>query len=412
MPAFNNTAFLCAYFSFNENADTDSILTSGGWSKVCHDKGSIETYKQFYYPGFIEFFMGGGEGTEVGKYTKKIEETISVGDANVIIKDIVIYMMPYGMALYSIHTEQESDNLDTFTLSLFKMREMRRWNMEELTNFHTKAIAPIEKTALSLGCRGGIIENGNKLKVFQIITAPDKSHFDNDTDTLLFELGTLGKVGGCSHDAPDSPSRSYIEQTVQGNRLSFFNNWKGLALFDTFTILGYDVKPWVRETWATDYFSMIYIHSLYCKFYLFKLNARFRDNPRQGEVLEKEYHDFERLYTFHRISYNFLPDEIDKAIDKALEITEEKKLLAGYISDYNKLHAEESSKRLNRLLTFLAIVTVFSTIWDFACMVNALLPFNEYAATVENGFRIVVSLTLLTVVVAIISMLKKPEKER
>ena len=73
MPAFNNTAFLCAYFSFNENADTDSILTSGGWTRVCHDKGSIETYKQFYYPGFIEFFMGGGEGTEVGKYTKKIE---------------------------------------------------------------------------------------------------------------------------------------------------------------------------------------------------------------------------------------------------------------------------------------------------------------------------------------------------
>lgn len=413
MHFFNDTAFLCAYFSFNEKTDPDTILKTQGWLPVCHDKTTVDSYKQYFYHEFIEFSMGGGNGGHVRKYARRIDKQITVGDAKVAIKDIIIYIMPYGMALYSIQTEQESDNLDSFTLTLFKLREMRRWSSEELEQFRTYAILPIEKAAFSLKSHEeGIIENGNKLKVFQIVTTEKKDDLPDDTDTLLFELGTLGKVGGCSQHASDSPSKSYIERIILRNRLSFFNNWKGLALFDTFTILGYDVKPWVRKTWATDYFSMIYIHGLFCKFYLFKLNARFRSNPQNSEALESEYHDFERLYSFHKISYNFLPGEIDKAIDNALEISEEKRLIAGYISDYNKLRGEESTKRLNRILTFLAIVTVFSTIWDFTCMVNALWPFQRFAETVENGFRIVVSLTLLTIILAIISMLRKPGKKK
>lgn len=412
MSSYSNTAFLCAYFSIDGNTGVETILASEGWRRQHPDDDIIRTYKQYFYPEFVDFCMGTAPGMSVGTYTRTIDQAISVGGKEVLIKNITIYIMPYGLALYSIHTEQHSDNPNDFTLSLFRMRELRNWDHEELTEFHTTAIQPLATAAGALGYVGqSIIENGNKLKVFQIVTTVDMSGLGDDMDTLLFELGTLGRVGGCSQNAPDSPSGQYTSRILKENSLSFYNNWKGLALFDTFTMLGFGVKPWVLETWSTDYFSMIYIHSLYCKFYLFRLNTRFRAHPEEGDALEGEYNDFERLYTFHRLSYNFLPNEIDKAIDKALEISEEQRLISAHISDYNKLKGEESSKRLDKLLTFLTIVTVFSTVWDFSSMINAMVPFDAYTTTAENGFRLIVSVTIVTLVVAVLLMLRKPHRK-
>lgn len=420
MATFHNTAFLCAYFSVNEEIEHDSVLYGEGWREKRETQENVSLYRRFFYPGFVDFMLGPGldnstntyhAQTHVRRFFKKGPGLIKVVGKDVEVKEIILYLMPYGMALYAIHTEMESDDLDDFTLTLYNMRELRNWRREEMADFQGKVIDPLEKLASGLSGMQAlpIVENGNKLKVFQIVTAEKRDDFRGEMNDLLFELGTLGKIGGYSSHASDSPSISYVETTLKDHRLSFYNNWVGLALFDTFTILGYDVRPWVRDTWSDDYFGLIYIHSLFCKFYLFSLAARFQSNPEESEILEKEYHEFERLYTFHRISYNFLPGEIDRAIDRSLEISDEKELIAKYISDYNKLREEESADKLNRILTFLAIVTVFSTIWDFACMLNAMWPFNEFSNSLEIGFRVVISLTLLAVIISIIYMLKKPK---
>ncbi len=411
MPLYNHTAFLCGCFSYDTSVDFVNTLSSLGWHTVEASQEEIAIYRQYFYPGFVDFSLGGGTGFKVSRMCLSGPWKIMVAATEVEIKDIVIYLMPYGMALYSIQTQQEAENLGAFTYPLFLMREVRRWSEPVLADFCHTVIKPLEEASRRLGYQGEtLIENGNKLKVFQIVSTDRKENFSTDTDTLLFEFGTLGKIGGCDNNDPDSPSQSYIDNVLSGHTLSYFNNWRGLALFDTFTLIGYSVKPWVLDTWKNDYFGLIYIHSLFCKFYLFSLAARFRSDPEQSEALEREYHEFERLYTFHRISYNFLPGEIDRAIDKALEISEEKELIAKYISDYNRLREEESGKRLNRILTFLAIVTVFSTVWDIACMIDAMWPFEAFNMKLEYIFRIVVSLTLLTVILAIISMLRKPTK--
>lgn len=411
MSTFCNTSFLCAYFSYDQHLNPNDILVNNGWEQVCFDNKAIEEYKQFYYPEFVDYSLTGSGNNGAKIYTRTIEAQIEVCKVPVLIKESKIYILPYGMALFSIRVEMKSETLNNFTLALFNMREKRRWSSPDLKEFCDHALESVKEAASLLGCRSGnIVEMGNKLKIFQIITAKERRQYPDNLDNTLFELGVLGKIGGCSENDPDSPSKTYIHQIIENNRLSFFNNWMGLALFDTFTIMGFSVTPWMEEAWITDYFSMIYIHNLFSKFYLFQLNSRFRLHPENGKELENEYNEFQRLYTFHKISYNFMPGQINKAMDRALEISEEKKLVADYISGYNKMKDDESSARLDRILTFLAIVTVFSTIWDFSSMLNAMWPFQDFALTVEAGFRIVVLLTLLAVILVIITIIRKPRR--
>lgn len=412
MSTFTDTSYLCSYFSYDQHVNTAEVLTADGWQRVRFDDDTIETYKNFFYPEFVDFTLGNSSDHNcISIYSKTIDRRVDICDFGVEIKDLKIYIMPYGMAIFAIHVEMQSDSLDNFTFALFNMREKRKWTDQKLAEFFEVAISPVVNVSYLLGCTSGnIIEMGNKLKVFQIVNTENRDNYSDNLDYTLFELGILGKIGGCAENNPDSPSQSYIDHIIKNNRLSFFNNWTGLALFDTFTILAYQTAPWMMETWKDDYFSMIYIHNLFSKFYLFRLNSRFRLHPEDGKELEDEYNEFKRLYSFHKISYNFLPGQINAAMDRGLEISEEKELIANYISNYNKQKDDEDADRLNRILTFLAIVTVFSTIWDFSSMLNAMWPFEGFNFTTEAGFRLVVLLTLLAVILVIISILKKPKR--
>lgn len=410
MATFSNISFLSAYFNYNPSSGFDDVLQSAGWSRKIYGKETIDCYKQFYYPEYIDFMLGDDTSDTAQIYTKSIEEIIKVSGVSVMLKNITLHLMPFGMVLFSIHVAMESDNLNDFTWALFSMREMSKWNTPQLKEFSDKGICVVSNAARLLGSKSeNIIEMGNKLKVFQIFNATNGTDYGSNPDITLFELGTLGKIGGCSANNPDSPSKFYIDNVLKKDRLSFYNNWSALALFDTFTIMATNAKPHNLETWTDDYFSIIYLHNLFSKFYLFRLNSNFRLHPESGEMLEDEYDEFDRRFSFNKISYNFLPGQIDIAIDRALEISEEKEMVAKYIRTCNTLKSEAAAKRLDKILTFLAIVTVFSTIWDISSMLNAMWPFNEFSVTTEQGFRCVVSLILIALILVIISILRKPK---
>lgn len=403
-----NHSFLCGYFS--AGAGGENQLPSGWIPEECSEE-SFASYKQYFDPGFAEFMLSAGNSAKVRRYSMEIGRTVNVAGVNVSIRRLKLFMMPFGIRIYAIQADMESDSLNDFTLALFRMREQRYWSDPAMKDFADAAVEPLRAVASALGCDScDLVENGNKLKVFQIVTSEAPIAFGRNDLNTLFELGTLGKIGGCSEKSPDSPSESYVERILSTNRLSFYNNWQALALFDTFTMWGYNLKPWMLQAWQDDYFSLIYIHSLFCKFYLYRLNERFHLNPGEGEELEQEYKEFDRQCTFHRISFNFLPIEIDRAIDRALEISEEKKQLRYYISEYSKQIADESASRLNKLLTFLTVVTVLSTVWDFSCMVNAVMPYSSVVGTEQSGYRLVVSLSILALLIVILATLRRPRR--
>lgn len=424
MSKYSDIAFLCASFSVSRTADRKSVLEALGWERQVFDEVCVNEHKAYFYPEFVDFSSGHSkEGEGVHRYVKKVGrrmESLSCTDESNVnmqsdsvagpiteVVSVTLYDMPYGMMLYAIRVDQKSDSLNDFTLNLSRLRNVMRCDNAWMAELEECALAPLREVAQALGDGTCIVENGNKFKVFQIVVSEHKPDDDAESGDTLFELGTLGKIGGCSAQSPDSPSRAYIEHLLKDNTLSFFNNWNALALFDTFTIRGYAVHPWVMSTWIDNYFSMIYMHSLFCKFYLFRLNARFRAMPEHGDKLEEEYNDFQRRYVFHRISYNFLPYEIDAAIDRALEIEKEMKMLKSYIKTYNEERSRMSTGRFDRILTFLAVLTVASTLWDFSSMINAMYPLDRYAGTLEAGFRSVVSLAILVILITVIMILRR-----
>lgn len=407
MSIYTYNGFLCASFSYDASLKSFETLLGNEWQSVTLNRNEIKIYEHYFYPEFVEFSYSAG----TSRYCLSVDRKLEFDGLTVNVKYLNLYLMPYGVALYSIHVEIESDSLNDITFVMSRLRNVHMRADEKLERLHNEIIKPVKQAAARLGHKGvSIVENGNKYKVFQIVTADSADAFGNSIGDTLFEVATLSKIGGCAAGDSNSPSREYVDKILHDHRLSFYNNWTGLALNDTFSILAYEVQPWILKSWIDDYFSMIYIHGLFCKFYLFRLNSRFREYPERGEKFEDEFNEFERLYTFNRISYNFMPEEIDRAIDRSLQISEEKRLLSGYIKKCNKQQADNSSKRLDRILTFLAIVTVASTIWDFSSMVDAMWPFSELAGSTQMGFRIVVGLTLLFLVVMVILILRPRKK--
>jgi len=147
---------------------------------------------------------------------------------------------------------------------------------------------------------------------------------------------------------------------------------------------------------------MIYIHSLFLKFYLFRMNILFRKKTIRASSLEKEFLDFEMNCCFHKISYNFLPLEIYQSLDIGLEINEERKQLFRMIEQEKNIQEKEGDRKLNNILLFLTGLTVFSAIWDFTCLLNQLYPYDELLGSTIGGFRIVTYILLLLVIIIFI----------
>lgn len=412
MPTFTYHANLCACFSIDPRINADTTLSRLGWEAKMFDPGTVDTYCRFYYRNFVDFFMSAEGDAKIRTFEKNINRQIMVDGLPVMVHGITIYVMPYGIMAYQVKIEMQGDSLNDFTKVGFLLRTCDKWNDASLNNFKRLVIDPIREVANAFGYTNpNIVENGNKMKVFQIVTADNADAYGKNPDITLFEVGTLGRVGGYDEFSPDAPSKEYLHNILNGNKLSYYNNWTGLALFDTFTILGYAVKPWILETWESDYCSMIYMHSIYCKFYLFNLNTRFMKHPELGESLESEYQDFIHTCTFHPISFNFLPNEVDRAIDKSLGISEELTSLRQHISDYNVHQSARTSDRMDRILAFLSVVTILSTVWDGACLFNAIWPFTSLSLTETAGFGLVSSIAILIMVVVIIIMLH-PRRKR
>ena len=349
MAKYKCTAYMCGHKSAREDINCEA-LTLPGWESLSMPSPLMKEYKKFYYPEFVDFC----HGPQSGACRHFRREGKNFGELN-------LYVMPCAIILYSIKVEMKCDDLNDYTAFMSGLRT----KTDGLGD-----IAPEMTEVLQKLCsEPGNLDFGNKLKVFHIINRIEgEGAFDPH---LLFELGALSRVG--SHDASDGFSDEYITRTLSQNRLKIYNNWEALSLLDTFTILADNASPrLVQEAWVDDYYSMIYIHSLFIKFYLFRLNVKFREHPELANRLEDEFQVVEQDYSFSRISYNFLPQQVMESMRRGLEIPVEKAQLAQAIAATSRKDREYSDRRMNAVLVFLTIITVFSTLLDLSNLVEKL----------------------------------------
>ena len=283
-----------------------------------------------------------------------------------------LFFFPLSIVLFAIEIDDTGNELDNLTAAHFSL--MGFWDADSFGNQKLlKAMRPLTEK-LSKSSAGKLAKDGNKLKIFQTI----RIDFDRIDDDLLYELATSSPIGCVKKgNRPDlKPSESYFKMIMDNNTISTFDNWKGLALVDSFTMLG-KKDSFYENDCNFLYFPLIYMRSLFEKTFCFSRNNAYREDKADLESLPWEIEQMEKYYFYENISYNFQPNLIYKAMAKGLGIKEEREELARQVKESAKKEAEEKkdaeSKKFDHILSYAAIFAVFSVVWDLFSLLNVVL---------------------------------------
>jgi hypothetical protein len=410
------TAFLCGAF-----ASGQSFVPDSSWKRVTLTEQERSMSGNFYYPEFVAFNFGPATNS-ITRFVKEINRQVSVNvgyGQNVRLVDVSVaevsyYNAPFGLDMYSVRINIIADPND-ITAVVSTLRNLN-FIVPGNSEFASLALDPLleiyRKSALNAkecSSYGSLVEFGNKLKVFQIAVEDDQSWNEESSDILLFEMGTLSPVGSSSSNSANGSSGSYIKKVMDEGKVSVFNNWKALSLFDTFTMLGHCIPDSIVDNWVANYFGMLYISELYIKFYLFRLNNDFRLNYKSADKLLEQFDEFDYGCWFDNVSYNFLPRLIHRSMEQGLDIISEKQRLYEMMARQNGNREKRDDQKMNNLLFYLTLFTTFSMVWDASSLFNEMYPFETYIGSNITGFRMV-SYTLLLIIFIMIMAVRFKRK--
>jgi len=208
--------------------------------------------------------------------------------------------------------------------------------------------------------------SGSKFKIYTVINTvePDDGKLYS-RDYLVYEIGTASRIGTMEEQGYNAPSLSYYEELMQ-NSIKVFNNYTGLALLDSFTIIGTGVFQYKESnyfsynTYNRVYFA-IYIYNLFLRYNLFRFNAIFSENPVK---VRDEFEGFVNHYNFSHISFNFLPNIFYKKIHDALGIDAEIEQFEKRLGKLAASIQEDQEKRQAALLGLVSLLTGLSSVND------------------------------------------------
>ena len=405
----NNTVCLCGYFSAKKTFSSEMLA---GWTLKSYTDADIEELSNFYMPEFATFMT-----RDMKRYSYPIDKTCALrfddGTTDFKIDGLHLWMAPFNLVLFAIEISFEKIEFNLMTRAVYVLRNCNRYN-ELQKDFIQTALRPIidlynQLTINNLKPEGNLcamIEPGNKFKLFQAVSLAEPLENDN-ADYLLYDAATVAKH---IPNSLGSNSETYYQHIMDNYSISVFNGWKGLALLDTYTMLSIDTPEWVIKNWKDDYFGMIYIYQLFRKVFIYNVNLRYRKRSEDVEVLESQLDEFDQLYGFNSVSYNFLPNLINDAIEKSLDTRQDSEQLNKMISMEMEKRQQRSDERTNQFLTFLTCLTIFSAIYDFSSLVNESFDFSHFFSNTMLGFRAVSLLLLLIVAVAYLVVLLRSRK--
>jgi hypothetical protein len=248
---------------------------------------------------------------------------------------------------------------------------------------------------------------GNKLKTFTILNSDTKIE---NTDSLLIDVGTAQLANMQSNEHATQNATEMLDELKQSNMISVYANWKALALFDSFTVVGTNLSD-LSKTWGTSYL-LIYIHCLKMKFYFFHVNAElsnFHDLSKDPRLLRAKFIEFITINNLFSISYNILPNKIYRSVHASLDITNEVHELEKKISTMNMIINEQYEKRLNRLIFLLALLGAVSVIFHASEFIMKVFSVKEQY---YPHLGLLVATTVILILAAYLFMLRKRNKPK
>ena len=172
-------AYLCGYFTRRNDIYHEQLLKQG-WQRELLAADKIEGSKRVFYPEFVDFCYGGEAGCTA--YTLPLNKQLTLEfrgqHYDYQLLELALYLMPQQMVLFSVKISQEADDLNAFTATLFSLRAIDYYTPDVHQSFIDTAINPLKTAYQQLtgsmpDSLSSLVENGNKLRVYQVINTTD-----------------------------------------------------------------------------------------------------------------------------------------------------------------------------------------------------------------------------------------------
>ena len=364
--------------------------------------------KNYWYPEFRDIYFFKSEETSSTILKKTLNKEISLlvrtnyetkekEWLNAIVRDVELFLFPNNLHFFSIELTIDSNLLSRYSDLMFCSRNFNTEIIEDGKDF--KWVNWIEEQVL-----GGIKistdlktkkvkvdeYSGSKFKLFSVIDLEEEIDHKKRLE-LLYDIGCVSKIGTAGGNETFSPSNDYFDELMK-NKISVFNNYDILPLFDTFTVLGKgildgDKQSFHSTTWSQLYFR-IFIHNLVIKFNLFRFNSEMIDDSVK---VRDQFEAFLNAYNVSHISYNFLPNLIYQEHRKTLDIEPELKKFQDRINRISQAIQEQKQSRSNLLLGVVGLFTSISSVGPILSGVN---NFQQKSGLNQISFYILITLVI------------------
>ena len=384
----NHLLKIVGVFPFHHSFEQQAIIA--GYELHQFAPTSLPFYKDYFYKGFRDLYTLDGESNKVRRLTKKLEQRLTLvagtKEIHICINQVDLFLFPDSFGMFSLDIKVEfnenTTHLAQFSDACFIVREFER-GLIQGTDLNWNAFI-VKEYLLGQKTRGEGIEldeySGTKFKLF--IACDFVETLDIETqNALLYDIGCIAQPGTAISNDANAPSEEYKKQLAEKFQFSAFRNWRGIALLDTFVIVGNNIltSDFQLITFKENYF-LIYLHNLYIKYDLFKMNTGISDFKSD---LRPELKDFLNVYNLSFISFNFLPTMINTKLRVALDVENEVDALTKRIQEIGAIVEERSQERTNILLglvSFVASLSAIEPFWGYAVMAQEFFHLPTYAA--------------------------------
>ena len=366
---------LLGEFPTKKRKDFQFDLRKNGYKEDTNSADSNNILKDIFYPDFRGLMFVKNDNKSENEllsrrfyseekknivFVKRFWESKKISDhfnADVVKSEIFLFGDQIGLFALTLQIEDDNHNLP-FISNL--INQCRNFDAEINLNLSDENIGLRwhEWITQNYLCGTKLRDEKKKIKVdefsgskFKVFSVFDCDISQADRKNLLFDLGTSSPLNSSIGEGNLAPHPDYFNEVMK-NKISIFNNWDSLCLFDSFTTIGNNILKNERVKWDDSYFR-VYLFRLFFKYNLYRYNSDLHDNTVK---LRNQFEKFLNNYNLSHISFNFLPNEIFNKIGDALHLEEELNTFQSRINRISSAIQEEKQSRTNALLQFVSVL--------------------------------------------------------
>lgn len=321
-----------------------------------------------------------------------------------------LYFFPLDIVLVGIEIDETKADLNELTLAHWWLANWKDCYQGFTTDSLKEAVVPLVQLLHGQSIED-LIEEGNNMKVFQVVQTDD----ERPDNALLYEIANFIPIGSVNGNKYQTPDKDYYEHIMKTNLVSVFQNWKALALVDSFTVLASKSEGSFNDWPYTHcYYPLVFLRCVYEKTYCVSRNIAYRLNQANGNLLD-EIAEMEKYYSYENLSYNFLPTMLYRKMAQGMDIESDKrevsKQMKERIREERKQKEEKEARNRSLALAFVSVFAVFSTAWGLFSLIKESKWFDGYQCCIARGLIVVAVIMVFALLVYIFGWNRAKKKD-